>query len=286
MMSHRTNQEYLKNDQYADAGNLNARIELHRRFSTNSEDWFRWVFDQLNLTESIKILELGCGPGLLWNHNLDRLSSPNQIILSDFSFGMIKEAQQNTIASSCPIIFTQLDAQAIPYPMACFDLVIANHMLYHVPNRAHAISEIHRILKPGGKLVAATNGIEHMAEIRHILLQLDPILFKHSYHAFGVNEFTIENGTDQLTPWFKQVNIIPFIDSLEVTEADPLVKYILSMVVGTSIEADPGHKEKLFHNIDQLIARNGSIHITKTTALFLAHKSSIKAKRTTGKTHE
>ncbi len=272
-MSRKTNQDYLRNNQYANAGNLNARIELHQRFSTNPEDWFRWVFDQLDLSGNERILELGCGPGLLWSHNLDRLSSPTQILLSDFSSGMIIEARQNTIASSYPIIFTQLDAQNLPFPIACFDLVIANHMLYHVPNRAQAISEIYRVLNPGGKLVAATNGNKHMAEIRQILFQLNSTLFKNTYHAFGVNEFTIENGAGQLLPWFEPVDIVPFIDSLEVTEADPLVKYILSMAVGTQIDAEPEHIEKLTNKIHQMIAKNGFIHITKSTALFLAHKN-------------
>jgi SAM-dependent methyltransferase len=126
MMSRRTDPEYLKKDQYVDAGNLNARIELHLRFSTNPQDWFRWVFDRLDLSGTVKVLELGCGPGLLWKHNLDRLSSNYQVILSDFSSGMIHEARLNTHASTCPIIFTLLDAQAIPFPTAYFHLVIAN----------------------------------------------------------------------------------------------------------------------------------------------------------------
>jgi hypothetical protein len=59
-------QQYLKTDQYRDASNLDARALIHQRFSTNTYGWFRWVFDALlKLPANARILELGCGHGLL-----------------------------------------------------------------------------------------------------------------------------------------------------------------------------------------------------------------------------
>jgi ubiquinone/menaquinone biosynthesis C-methylase UbiE len=272
-MSQRTNAEYLKNEQYYDARNLNARIELHRRFSTNPENWFRWVFDRLELSGPANILELGCGPGMLWKHNHDRISPVHQIYLSDFSPGMLYEAHRNNIVTHVPFCYTALDAQAIPFPSAYFDLVIANHMLYHVPNRPLAFAEIRRVLKPGGKLVAATNGINHMGEIRHLLIHLDPGLAEQTDHAFGVSEFTIENSASQLIPWFDQIEIVPFNDSLEVTDAEPLLAYILSMTTASQINATQKQISAISQLIKHKIAENGSIHISKSTALFLATKS-------------
>ncbi len=64
-MSKFTDQQYLKTEQYRDASNLNARLEIHRRFSTNSYGWFAWVFDTLEtLPKQARVLELGCGPGI------------------------------------------------------------------------------------------------------------------------------------------------------------------------------------------------------------------------------
>lgn len=60
-----TDQNYLQNDQYQDASNLNARIALHQRFDTAKVAWHRWVFDQLDLLPDAHVLELGCGPGQL-----------------------------------------------------------------------------------------------------------------------------------------------------------------------------------------------------------------------------
>jgi ubiquinone/menaquinone biosynthesis C-methylase UbiE len=269
-MSHRTNQEYLKHEQYKDASNLYARINLHHRFSTNTEDWFRWVFTQLKIQGMADLLELGCGPGMLWKHNLDRISPSWRIHLSDFSTGMLLETRTNNTLPQ--FSFCTLDAQAIPYKHSTFDLVIANHMLYHIPDRPIAISEIRRVLKSGGHLIAATNGLHHMAEIRDILIQLGPDILSVTDYAFGVNEFTIENGTDQLAPWFDDIQVIPFEDSLEVTDPDPLIAYILSMNVASKLDIKPQQVIALRQYFAKEIISHGSFHVTKSTALFTATK--------------
>ena len=55
-MSKIVDQQYLKNEQYKDTSNLNARIELHKRFSTNAYGWGAWVFDNYLEQEDIPVL--------------------------------------------------------------------------------------------------------------------------------------------------------------------------------------------------------------------------------------
>ncbi len=66
-------QDYLLNNQYRDAANLDARVRLHQMYSTNPYNWHRWCFDQLDLPPDARVLELGCGPGYLWRENPDRI---------------------------------------------------------------------------------------------------------------------------------------------------------------------------------------------------------------------
>ena len=76
--------------QYHDDSNLNARSALHERFSTNPYGWHRWVFDHLTtLPVQMCILELGCGPGYLWDANRDRIPAGWDLTLTDFSAGMV-----------------------------------------------------------------------------------------------------------------------------------------------------------------------------------------------------
>lgn len=61
--------------------------------------------------------------------------------------------------------FAQADAQALPFRDASFDAVIANHMLYHVPDIPRALGEVRRVLKPSGFCYAATMGVANMREV-------------------------------------------------------------------------------------------------------------------------
>jgi methylase of polypeptide subunit release factors len=95
-----SDQQYLKSDQYKDSSNLDARVEIHKRFSVNLYGWMTWVFDRLlKLPEDAKILELGCGPGYLWVENADRIPARWNITLSDLSSGMLDAAWRNLVVT-------------------------------------------------------------------------------------------------------------------------------------------------------------------------------------------
>ena len=156
-MDRLTDTSYLRGEQYATSVNLDARVFFHQRYSTNRHPWQRWVFDHLTTAEPARILELGCGPGNLWQQNADRIPPGWQVVLTDLSAGMLKGAATK-LARPDAFQLCEADAQALPFEGAGFDAVIANHMLYHVPDRPRAFAEVRRVLKPGGKLYAATNG--------------------------------------------------------------------------------------------------------------------------------
>ena len=200
-MNQLTDQEYLKEKQYKTASNLNARIQVHRRFSTNKQGLYPWIFEHLNLMTNSQILELGCGPGDIWLENLSNTPDDWKIILSDLSVGMVQEAQINLRNITHRIHLTSCDAQKLPYENDCFDAVMANFMLYHVPVRKMAISEIHRVLKPGGRLFAATHGINHMRVLRELMKRIDNKADMSSAGAL----FGLENGSDQLKQYFSEV---------------------------------------------------------------------------------
>jgi ubiquinone/menaquinone biosynthesis C-methylase UbiE len=261
MMPNIADQTYLR-EQYKNAANLNDRIQLHVRFSTNRYDFHMWVFDQLKLAADSRVLELGCGPGSLWRPNLARIPAGWQITLTDFSPGMLAEARAN-LAGAHPFAFEQTDAQAIPFADASFDAVIANHMLYHVPDRAKAFAEIQRVLRPGRRFYAATNGENHLREIHELVHQFDA-----ATDLWNRMTFRLEGGAAELAPFFSHVLLHRYESALVVTEAEPLVAYVASMA-DTNLTG--ARRAEFTRVVEQRIAADGAIHITKDTGLFEAY---------------
>lgn len=251
--------------QYQNSANLDARVALHTRFSENKTGWFGWVFDQFSLPAQAAILELGCGSGELWRINQERIPAGWELTLSDFSAGMAAQVQQKLVDTQQVRQVLMINAQAIPFPNGQFEAVIANHMLYHVPDRPGALGEIRRVLKTNGCLYAATVGERHVAEIHELTSEFDPELARQ--YNWGTNGFTLENGAEQLMPYFSQIQEFHYPDRLLVTEAEPLADYILSC---TSIGLDRQRKQDLIDFILVRLRKSGVIEITKDQGLFIA----------------
>src|SRR5436305_15089237 len=87
---------------------------------------------------------------------------------------MLEEARRNLEKGGRAFRFELMDAQAIPFEDRGFDAVIANHMLYHVPDRGLALAEVRRVLKPGGRLYTSTIGGSHLRELDELVSRFEP----------------------------------------------------------------------------------------------------------------
>jgi ubiquinone/menaquinone biosynthesis C-methylase UbiE len=254
--------EYLRVHQYADSANLQARIELHRRFSTSPLPFHRWLFDRL-LEEGpkLRLVEAGCGPGTLWVANADRVPAGWSLTLTDLSPGMVEEARRALEASGLEAEFAVAEAAALPVPDGSADLVIANGMLYHVPDRAAALAEFRRVLRPGGALHAWTVGEAHLQE-------LDELVRRHLSGArtggAGAQRFGLENGAEQLRPYFSSVHREDYEDRLRITETAPLIDYIRSWG-----PADAAGLAAIAEEAKRTIGRDGAFVVTKSSGVFI-----------------
>lgn len=266
-MPEMTDRDKLLDSQYKNSDNLNIRTYLHSKFSTNKYGWTKWLFDQFTIPDNSRILELGCGSGGLWADNQSRIKSSWEVILTDISTGMLECTRGSLKLPN--FSFIQADATNIQFDDNSFDAVIANHMLHHVPDIEKAISEIRRVLKPGGHFYASTTGIKNMYELQQLVNSYDPNI-KYPVAADAI-AFNLEGGRAELSKYFEHIETRRYEDSLIITEAKPLVEYVLSLRdFGNISRLLTGDKLNDFYNcIDDLIRRQGGIHITKDAGMFI-----------------
>ena len=250
--------------QYKNAANISARIRLHQLFSRNPEGWFPWIFRHLSLKNGMKVLELGCGSGSLWTENRDRIPPDLSITLSDQSDGMIRDARRSIGFTDSRFHYRTFDCQQIPFEDQLFDLVIANHLLFYLPDPSAACREAARVLKSGGHFICSTYGASHMAEITKLVQEFDSRIVLSADSLY--DKFGLENGRGILSPFFSSIEVKEYEDSLFVTDPQPLTEYILSCHGNQNQYLLNRYSE--FHSFVQQKTVHG-LYITKQAGIFI-----------------
>lgn len=264
---HLTGMEKSLKNQYKNASNISARINLHSMYSKNKQGWFPWIYEKCNIVDGMNILELGCGSGSLWLENLGKIPGHVNITLSDLSDGMIRDLRRNLENDAGIFSFESFDCHEIPYKDESFDLVIANHVLFYCDDIEKVAKEVYRVLTPGGVFVCSTYGKEHMKEVNKLVYDFDQRIVLAAENLY--DRFGRENGTRILSKVFEDVSWQQYEDSLEVTEPEPLISYILSCHGNQNQYIVNRYKE--FRTFVKKNTRYG-FSITKDAGIFLCVK--------------
>jgi len=256
-------------EQYHNAVRLQARIRLYDRFSWNKIGWHQWFFEQLGSRSHLKVLELGCGDAALWRRNANLIPETWSITLTDLSAGMLEQARMSLGTHSEQFKFLVADAQAIPFHDNEFDIVVANHMLYHVLDINRAVSEMYRVLKPGGCLYTSTMSKSHLQEIEQLTQAFDP----HIQVLDPVMErFQLDNGRETLQASFTAIEQIRYEDYMLIDEVQPLIQYMTSTPMNARKILVGEKLDQFTTYLQAKIAEQGSLYVTKDSGFFLARK--------------
>jgi SAM-dependent methyltransferase len=156
-------------------------------------------------------------------------------------------------------VYVVADAEELPFPADSFDVVLANHILYHVADRPRAFAEIRRVLVSGGTFHASTIGRGHLGELVALVPGWD--------HGRYAETFGLETGREQLQPFFADIRIERFEDGLAVTDAEPALAYIRSSERYRGEDLTGARKV-----VQQAIARHGAFTITKRQGVISCRK--------------
>jgi SAM-dependent methyltransferase len=252
--------DYLTRVQYASEANLAARqaIYEYRRPRVRTAPW---ALDLAPMRGDERVLDVGCGNGL-YLAELERRAHEGDVFGIDLSAGMLAAARAR---SPGPLLVG--DAQALPFGTNTFDRVLAMHMLYHVPDRALAVAEMARVLRPGGAALVVTNSQHHLEELNALLGEAaGDRPFERAYMRFSA-----ESGAPELLEHFSSVERHDARGELVVTEAQAIVDYAAS---GWALVTAPdGARARILGEIErrarQRIAADGAFRIEVAAACFV-----------------
>ncbi|GAB4551906.1 MAG: class I SAM-dependent methyltransferase [Anaerolineae bacterium] len=261
---------------YATDEGLLTRQRIHDMYTVPRMNFADWVLNRVQWEGHEQVLDLGAGTGGYFDLVQARIPR-GTLYAGDLSMGMARRAQATSVRGRV----SNMDAENLPFANNTFDVVLANHILFHVPNLDRALSEIHRVLKPTGLLVASTNSVENnMAELQQ--------LYRRCYALLGVRgteidralipdgaHFYLEDGPRRASRHFFAVVRYDLPSLLVLPSAQPLVDYVNSLRPLREKELPKGVTWEDFINVlaDQvrrLIGHFGELAIGKLAGVIIA----------------
>jgi SAM-dependent methyltransferase len=199
------------------------------------------VVEALAAIAAQRVLEVGPGKGELAEQIARELRA--EVVAVDQSERMVELTRSRGIDALVG------DVQKLPFDDGEFDAAVAAWMLYHVPDVDRAIAELHRVLRPGGRLVAVTNSVENLIELWSLVGEAPK-----SDYAFGR-----ENGENVLRRRFARV---------ERLDADGEVTFPDRAAAHAHVAASPTRS----HLADRLPHFAGSLIARRRVSVFVADR--------------
>ena len=168
----------------------NIYAPIYEKAMRLDKKYYQYMYDRIpSQIEGTEVLEVATGPGLLAKHVA---SASKSMVATDYSEGMIREARKGEYPEK--LCFEVADATALPYEADSFDAVIIANALHIMPNPEKALSEINRVLRADGILIAP-NFVEHKkSRIWASVLKLAGIRFDHQWRSDEYLKFLEDNG--------------------------------------------------------------------------------------------
>src|SRR5512136_226465 len=156
----------LVTESYATDEPLSVRIETHRRYSVPQIDLPTWALDRHVWRGDETILDIGTGTGQYLAPLRERVPH-GQLIAGDLAWGMLRDLR----AKGAPgdVVLLNADAETLPLADASCDVILASYVMFFVPDIPRALAEMHRVLRPGGALLAVTMAHVYQEEMRVVV---------------------------------------------------------------------------------------------------------------------
>jgi len=267
LVQYGNDQKHLKEKSYKDASHLDVRILTHQKYTQPQFDFYAWVVDQVQWSGNEVAIDVGCGSGKYCPLVSERAAVG---IAGDLSHGMLLDGLAADYAS------VNLDAMTLPFSDNSADMLLANHMIYHIPDQLKAITDFRRVLKPGGKLIAATNSADNMPEYKELRFKAFEKL--HGGLPFTQksvsSSFSLENGRALLEQVFDQVELHTKESWLIFPEPQPVIDYLTSSRDWYELLFPKDGSWSDFENasrqiLDNHFAKHSEFRVTKKAGLFV-----------------
>lgn len=203
---------YYKTGEQLKAKHIGTKMVSGRKFES-------WALGLAPLKAGALILDAGCGWGRFTWPLIEEFSvDSTDVYCVDNSLGMARSARKEAHRRRHLTKFAAADIQSLPFPTGYFDGVMANHVLYHLPDIEAGVKELARVVNENGWLLATTNSDNIRVPVLEFHYKALDIL-GIDYLSENGSPFSMENGKQLLEEGFGEVDLVCFEDCTRYSSA-------------------------------------------------------------------
>ncbi|MEW9532850.1 methyltransferase domain-containing protein [Microbispora sp. NPDC049125] len=264
---------------FADTRMLDGKQLAHNRYRTNPRSLIDHLVEQLELSGTETLLDIGCGNGFVLEHLRPHLAD-GHIVGLDIAPGVLRaaEARLAGVATPCEWVEGSADDLSL-FGDHAFERVIATYMMHYVPDIDRCLAEVRRVLRPGGRFVLTTDRTDSMVEMyeMHFAVLRDMDAPKRLFKATPKARISLANGEEYLRRHFANVELRTWQDQLRFASAEAFMAFY-SAHNYCCAASEPGDLGENFFEelhtrararVEDVIARDGYFALTKFTGSFI-----------------
>lgn len=265
---------------FVDDRQIAAKQRIHATYRTNPRTIVDHVLECLECNPGDAVLDLGCGNGFFLEP-VAEIVTRGRLVGVDVAPGVLDAAKRRSTERGISVEWLEGSADDLAmFETESFDRVMANYMMHYVPDIEGALSEVRRLLRPGGIFVLATDSVSTMAEMYDAHFEaLKRLGWPDRYFKKSPKgRFSLEVGRAMLEQVFSSVSIREYGDVLRIDNVDAFMEFYAvgnnycsarSMHDGASDAELARLHEEVERSVAQRIAATGSFVITKRTGAFV-----------------
>lgn len=257
---------------YATERNLRIHEDTHAKYAVPNIDFARWTLGAIDWTGDEVVLDIGPGRG---SHYACLMQE--QPAITYYALDLSPNLLLNHPCASDHLALG--DAMRLPYSDDSFDIVMANHVLYHLADIEAGLAEIKRVLKPAGRVLAATDSQQNLIQLQMLIHRANVFLSdngaKVNPPALPCEAFALENGTRILARHFYAVVRHDLPCQLVFDDIEPALEYLDSMrdLRQDSLPDDVSWDDMMIYMrqfMTQLMQSTGKLEIDLVTGALVA----------------